>query len=214
MAAKILERQVGNMLLRLKALRPTIWDEDSGQSRASRRVAGMFTTAGDRHGFRHTYCYVAKGVTVNSDVAAVVSALAGFQRATGASDGRHFVAAFGSAEDDLVHHPALFSCRSVQAATKAVETLTTLNGATPGASAPILTSLFPSPVIDYVGFSAPSSCDLVMIICPEAGIHVSARVQRQLRAVQRHIVWLSVGEDAVSIRVGGSLPPAWASERD
>lgn len=172
----------------------------------------MFTTAGDRHGFRHMYCYIAKGVMVSRGVAALVSALAGFQRTAGASDGRMFMAAYGGADDPLDHHPALLSCRSIEAGAKAAEALATLSGEATCCPAHTLTSLFPSPVIDYIGFSAPSSRDLVMIICPQAGIGISARVQRQLRTVQRHIVWLNVGDDAVSVRVGGSLPPVCASK--
>lgn len=206
--------QARKALRRLDAAKPHILDDNNGNCRMSRRIPGIWTTSGDRHGYRHAYCYIEKGLEDRFDmVASVLTLVLEYLARNCSSECKLFLASFGGENDDIRHHPVAMSIRDVNNAGIMAKILCSLSGreSLKENSPSVFKTFFPNLAINNTHMGPPSTDDVVIIFKNPVDMLMKKGARNSyLRRLMRHAVWVTANPDgSATVEKGTYLPGEW-----
>jgi hypothetical protein len=210
------KRQLSKAIKLLESNKPSIWDEDSGSIYQSRRIKGMYTISGDRHGYRHVYCYVEKGLSEHEHaIHEVLKAAIRTQNKSSYSNSCLFIGCFGGENDELRYEKDIVRLKGTLDLREIISCILKLSGSQTATEhdSSVIKSLFPIVKLNYTELPPPKPKDILLFFRSNKNLYLEKKVRsRYIRQLKLKSIWITFDGEDISIVHGKKVKPdEWKS---
>lgn len=185
---------------------PDFYDDDAGRLGQSRRVGGMYTTGGDRQGFRNVYFYIERGLgKFNDIISEVVAHVILFMKENGHSDWGLYILSYGGQDDALLLCSKVFKTKTITSSGEITKELCDISGTTASeGTSSIIERLFPERIaFNYAGAQAPGDEDLIVFIKSQKDTLMQENARsKYYRFLKPRSLWLTLAVKKSIVEVG------------